>query len=289
MIYLVLCIILNAFIGSIFKYFDRYGVQNFQAIVINYFVCVIMAGIVSGASPIPSDLLSKDWLPFAIIVGLSLIVVFNLVGATINAVGVGTATVFQKMALIAPTLLAILVYGERTSVMIWIGIACAIVSIYLMSKSSNKNADTSLSKSAWLLPIMTFLGSCFVDTAFYLIDKKGLAPNGDIQFLASLFLIAGFIGVCVIIFRYFRSGESLTLKNVIGGICLGIPNFFSLYLLILSLQAGMAASVVFPVNNVGVLVLAAILGFLLFGERFTKQKYIGFGLAIIAIALITLG
>ena len=120
-------------------------------------------------------------------------------------------------------------------------------------------------------------------------NKKGLAPNGDIKFLASLFLLAGLIGVGVIVFKYLKTGETLKLRNVIAGVCLGIPNFFSLYLIILSLQAGMAASVVFPVNNVGVLVLAAILGYVLFGERFNTNKYIGFGLAIVAIALITLG
>jgi drug/metabolite transporter (DMT)-like permease len=285
--YLILCIIINAFIGSIFRYFDRYGIQTFQAVVVNYFVCFAMAGLVSWSNPIPVNLLDKPWLPFAIIIGLSLIVVFNIVGATINTVGVGPATVFQKMALIAPTTLAVFLYGEKTSWILWLGIFTAIGAIIFMSLGQSDL--TTQSNKVWILPLLTFLGSCFVDSAFFLIDKKGLAANGDIKFLATLFLIAGCIGWIVVMFKFFYNGEQLLLKNVLGGICLGVPNFFSLYLIILSLQSGIPATWVFPINNVGVLVVAVILGYLLFGERFHRDKIIGFCLAILAIILITMG
>ncbi|HMU04738.1 MAG TPA: EamA family transporter [Saprospiraceae bacterium] len=82
--------------------------------------------------------------------------------------------------------------------------------------------------------------------------------------------------------------EVLKFKNLIGGIGLGIPNFFSIYLLLLSLQQGWGGSVVFPVNNVGVLVMAAFFGIVLFKERLVPLRIAGFILAILAIILITL-
>jgi drug/metabolite transporter (DMT)-like permease len=286
MVYLILCILINAFIGSIFKWFDKYGVEHFQAIVTNYFVCICMAGIVSKSIPIPSDLISKPWLGFAILTGVILIIVFNIMGSTIKTVGVGTATVFQKMSLIAPSLVAIFYYNEPTTAIKWLGIALAIIAIFLMCYPSSTEGHKSLHRNALLLCILTFVGSCFVDLAFFFIDKWGLAPNGDIQFLASLFLIAGTLGLLVILYQYFITKKTIKLRNIIGGICLGIPNFFSLYLIILSLQAGLDASIVFPVNNVGVLIGAAILGYTFFGERFSKIQIVGFGIAIAAIALI---
>ncbi len=286
MIFLVLCIILNAFIGSIFKMFERYGVENFQAIVTNYFVCIVMAGLVSWQMPIPNDLLSKPWLGFAALTGLTLILVFNIMGSTIKVAGVGTTTVFQKMSLIAPVLVAIIVYGEQTSLTKWLGIICSIIAIIMMSYPTPDERAKASNKSVLTMCLLTFLGSCLVDLAFYFIDKWGLAPNGDIQFLASLFLIAGCIGVVIVVAQYLLYKKPLRFRNVIGGICLGIPNFFSLYLIILSLQAGLPASVVFPVNNVGVLIGAAVLGYMFFGERFNTFKIVGFGLAITAILLI---
>jgi drug/metabolite transporter (DMT)-like permease len=201
------------------------------------------------------------------------------------------STVFQKMSLLAPALVAILLYGESSSLVKWSGILCAIVAIMVMSFPSQtfEEKQTHKSSQALLLPILTFLGSCLIDVGFYLIDKTGLAPDGDIKFLASLFLCAGSIGLVVILYRWIRHQQKVTLKNILGGILLGIPNFFSLYLILLSLQQGLDGSVVFPINNVGVLIGAAILGYLIFGERFDRNKAIGFVISILAIALIALG
>ena len=65
-------------------------------------------------------------------------------------------------------------------------------------------------------------------------------------------------------------------------------NFFSIYLLLLALQQGWGGSIVFPVNNVGILVVAAIFGLLIFREKLTSVKLAGFGLAILSIILITM-
>jgi drug/metabolite transporter (DMT)-like permease len=290
MIYLILCIIINAFIGTIFKLFEKYNIDTLQAIVVNYFVCITMAGLVNWEMPLPTDLMAQPWLIWAIVVGAILILVFNIIGASVKVAGVATTTVFQKMSLIAPTLVAILIYGESSSLIKWIGIGCSILAIIMMTyQPKNKLTKGSESYKLLILPILTFIGSCFVDLAFYFIDKKGLAPNGDIKFLATLFLVAGCIGFGYILYEYFDHGKKLALKNVYGGIFLGVPNFFSLYLIIISLQKGLEASIVFPVNNVGVLVLAAIFGFLFFKETFSIYKKVGFALAIIAIVLITLG
>jgi drug/metabolite transporter (DMT)-like permease len=284
MIYLILCIIINGFIGSIFKWFEKYDIDNFQAIVVNYFVCVVMAGLVAGQLPSLATVMAAPWLGFALITGLGLIVVFNLMGAAVRSAGVGIATVFQKLALIAPALVAIIVYGEKSGPLKWIGIACSIAAIILMSMKNDKGTTTKNSQ-IWLLPLLTFLGSCLIDLAFFFIDKWGYAPNGDLQFLATLFFIAGSIGLII---SLFRKGKPFTIKNIIGGIGLGIPNFFSLYLIILSLQAGLEASIVFPVNNVGVLLLAAAFGMLFFGERFTRRQIMGFLMAISAIILMAI-
>ncbi len=287
---LVACIVLNALIGVIFKLFDRYQIDNLQAIVVNYFVCVLTAAVVVGGNPIPSDLTGQPWFWYALGLGSIFIIVFNLMALTVQNFGVVIATIFQKMSLLAPTLIAIWVYGETSNFIKWTGILSSIAAILLLSyqKKEQKSIDGHHSGLIWMLPILTFLGSCLIDSALYLVEKQNLAQNGDIGFVASLFLSAAINGILILIIQVIRKKEILKIKNLVGGIGLGIPNFFSIYLLFLALQQGWGGSVVFPVNNVGVLVMAAIFGIVLFKERLVPLRIVGFILAILAIILITL-
>ena len=51
MIWLLLSILLNTYIGIVFKVFHRFGISNLQGIVANYFICVITGSIFLGHSP----------------------------------------------------------------------------------------------------------------------------------------------------------------------------------------------------------------------------------------------
>jgi multidrug transporter EmrE-like cation transporter len=92
-----------------------------------------------------------------------------------------------------------------------------------------------------------------------------------------------------VLFDYFKNRTAIRKKDIIAGFALGIPNFFSIWLLLKVLANGMEASVVFPIINVGILVTTAILGLILFGEKFKFQKTIGFLMAVAAIILIATG
>ena len=58
-----------------------------------------------------------------------------------------------------------------------------------------------------------------------------------------------------------------------GGIALGIPNFGSIYFLVLALRSGgMESSTIFPVNNVAIVMISTFLGILLFRERMLSEE-----------------
>jgi drug/metabolite transporter (DMT)-like permease len=77
------------------------------------------------------------------------------------------------------------------------------------------------------------------------------------------------------------------LKNVFAGICLGIPNFFSIYLLITAYSStGWSDSTVLAVVNVSIVITSAILGFIAFKEALSKQKLLGLVCSILAIGLL---
>ena len=77
------------------------------------------------------------------------------------------------------------------------------------------------------------------------------------------------------------------IKNLIAGILLGVPNYFSIIFLIKSLQTrGFESSMLFTINNVGIVVLSTIFGVVLFKEHFSLKNKIGIALAIFGIIMV---
>ncbi|MCE2788922.1 MAG: DMT family transporter [Saprospiraceae bacterium] len=285
---LITCILLNALIGVVFKLFTKYKIDPLPAITINYFVCFGTAAVVMGKNPIPAGLMQTTWLPYAILMGLLFILIFNLVALTVHHFGVVIGTIFQKMSLVAPTLLGIVFFGESSGWLKWAGIALAILAITLLSLQKKAGAEQQSTKSGlvWLFPLLTFAGSCLIDSGLFLIEHYKLASSSDASFIATLFLTAGFTGMLVQAFRPAKLASLVHKKNVIAGVALGIPNFFSIHLILVALHHGWEGSQLFPINNTGVLLASVAIGTLVFHEKLHWLKIAGIGVAILSILLI---
>jgi drug/metabolite transporter (DMT)-like permease len=250
-----------------------------------------------GEPAVTYDVVHKDWFVAALLIGLNFVITFNLFAWTVQKFGVVLGSIFQKMSLIAPTIAAIMYYGDSAGLIKIAGILLAIASIFVISLSGsiddqdfdNDQSPKKINPLIWLFPIGTFLGSCFVDGSLWYVSQTGLVSSLDIDFIATLFFIAGCFGVLFVLFDYFKNKTSIRKKDIVAGFALGIPNFFSIWLILKVLATGMEASVVFPITNVGILVSTAILGLIFFGEKFKTQKTIGFLMAVSAIILIATG
>lgn len=290
-IILILCIVINSLIGVVFKLFSRFEINIFYAIMVNYIVCVITGSIYLGHMPISLDSMDEKWFPYAAALGFVFVSVFTIYGNSVKYFGIVVSTIFQKMSMLAPALVAISLYGEKLNLIKAMGILVGILSIVFLSYEKNvqtsENAN-SVSKKFWLIPFAVFLGSCIIDSTLFLMEVEKIAPSGDISFVIHLFFFAFLAGLILLIIHLVKGNrERLEAKDIIAGICLGIPNFFSIYLLMEVIASGWDASVVFPINNVGILSCSAILGFILFREKITRNKVVGLVMAIVAIVLIS--
>jgi len=283
MLLFAICILLNAQIGVVFKLFHRFKLDTLTAIVVNYFTCVIVGSFFLGQFAIPSDLFSKSWSFHALILSTMFPTIFFLYSKAVNTSGVGISTIFQKISLIAPAIVAVMIFNEPLSLLKGFGIGVAILSLFLLQYTKGVSFKTEGLKYL----ILVFLGSCFIDTYLYLLEAYEIAPNGDIEFVSTLFFFAGLFGLIYLFISSFKQKRKVQIKDFIGGVMLGIPNFFSIYLILYLLGAGWNGSTVFPVNNVGVLLLSVIFGVLFFKEKINTTKLIGICLAILSIYLIT--
>lgn len=241
--------------------------------------------------PLAFSSAEEPWFPYAATLGFIFVTVFTVYGNTVKHFGIVVSTIFQKMSMLAPAIIAILLYNEHLNLLKSTGIFLGILSIIFLSYQKNESSIEGakvIPKKYWILPFAVFVGSCIIDSTLFLMEAEKIAPSGDISFVIHLFFFAFIAGIVLLVIQLIKgSREPLEGKDIIAGICLGIPNFFSIYLLMEVIASGWEASVVFPINNVGILSCSAILGFLLFRERITNNKIIGLSMAIIAIILIS--
>ena len=120
------------------------------------------------------------------------------------------------------------------------------------------------------------------------LDENELDQIGNF-FSGSLFGIAAFFGLIILLIKTIKKREAFGLKNIIAGIALGIPNYFSIVFLIKALQTeGFESSTLFTINNVGIVIVSTLVGILLFKEQFSLKNKIGIVLAIVGIVIVAL-
>lgn len=76
--------------------------------------------------------------------------------------------------------------------------------------------------------------------------------------------------------------QKTTGKDILFGILIGIPNYFSARFLLLALGS-LPAIVVYPVYSVATIVCITLAGVVLFREKLTRQKGLAMGLIMAAL------
>lgn len=287
MLYLIAIVLLNVLLFSIFKMFPKYGISPLQAIAVNYWVCVLTGTMVlsKGIEPILS--FSYSWIYWALLLGSMLIALFNLIAYSTKVEGMTTTTIANKLSLVIPVLIAAWLYQEHFGVGKILGILIAFPAVYLTVKKKQEVAG-KVKNLFW--PVLLFIGSGILDTLMKYVQTYYLATTADQAiFTIQSFAIAAMLGTAVLVVRIILRNEQLHWKNIVAGVVLGIPNYFSIYYLIRLFHVDfMESSAVIPVNNVSILLCTTLVAFLFFKEQITRLRLVGIILSIISILLIAI-
>lgn len=285
MIYLLLSVLSSSVIFVIFKLFERFGINTLQAIIFNYFFAFSAGMLVDQQKLDPLKVISEAWFPGTFILGFMFIAVFYLAAITTQKSGLSVVSVATKMSVAIPVFFGILLYNESTG---WIkisGIVLALFAVYLTS--IKKKEGIKIQKRNLIFPLLVFFGSGIIDTTLKFLETSYVAEADVALFSSTIFAIAGIIGILILLFQGVKGTLRLSFKNVIGGVALGIPNFGSIYFLVLALRTeGLESSTIFPLNNVAIVMISTFLGILLFKERMLPKNWLGILLAVVSIILI---
>ncbi len=285
MINLLLAIVFSSVLYIVFKFYSKFKINTFQAIVYNYIVAFFVGLLLSEESLDFNSLLNKSWLIGSFILGGLFILVFTILGKTSQENGVSVASVSSKMSMIIPILFGIFFFKESITFEKIIGIVIALIAVYFTSKKESGK----IKMKNFIFPILLFFGAGIIDTSINYLQHTLLKDNEIALFSATTFLVAFFFGLIISGFKTIKGNFKFEGKNIIGGIALGIPNYFSMYFLIKALHnKNLESATIFTLINIGVILVSTFLGILIFKEKLLKQNYLGIVLAIIAVILVTL-
>ncbi|MEO7266324.1 MAG: hypothetical protein ABIW38_15515 [Ferruginibacter sp.] len=292
MIFLAGSIIFSSILVLAFKVCEIYKIDIFQAIVFNYATCIITGAIVSGDIPAYENFVNKPWFAWAAAMGLGFVISFNLIALTVKKSGISAAAVASKLSLVIPFIFSVWLYDDDVSFLKISGIVIAIIAVILSStRFTEKDINYGGAKSIVVmitLPAIVFLFTGLLDTAIKYVEHNFLTAGMQDDYLISSFSFAFAAGLLVLTTLLVARRKTLQGRAVIAGIVIGIPNYFSIWCLMKSLkQYGNFSSVLIPVNNLGIVLLSVLAGWIIFNEKNSILNWIGIGLAVLAIIMIS--
>ncbi len=284
---LILCILCSVTLVVLFKLFDRLKIDTFQAIVFNYLTAVFTGAF---ARPFNPELVLHEkgnWIWWALGLGVFFISLFVIIGRSVSESGITLTTVANKMSLAIPVAAGVWLYNEQVNAVKFFGILLALAAVTFSSWKSETKSESKKHGKSWLFPLIIFVGSGFLDTSMKYVETQVLSPALTSIFLLLLFLTAGSIGIGILTTGLVLGKMKFHYRNLLGGIALGIPNYFSIYFLLEALStSGLDSTVIFPIMNVGTVLLSAVSAIVMFREKLSVLNYLGLGLSIAAILMI---
>ncbi|MFK8058899.1 MAG: EamA family transporter [Polaribacter sp.] len=285
MIFLLLSVLFSTGLFVIFKYFGIYKIDVLKAIFINYIVAFSM-GFLLAERQIPiSEIYLEPWFSGALVLGALFVSIFFVMAMTAQKNGVSVTSIAGKMSVVVPVFFGIILYNESVTFLKILGIIIALVAVYLSSVKEEKSNN----KSTLLFPVLLFIGSGMIDTLLKYVQTNYVSEQDVSIFSGSLFGIAAIFAFVILTFKFLKKRTSFGYKNIIAGIVLGVPNYFSIIFLIKALQTdGFESSTLFTINNVAIVIVSTLVGLFLFKEHFSLKNKIGVALAVFGIVLVTI-
>ena len=285
MIFLLLSILFSTGLFVIFKYFGIYKIDVLKAIFVNYIVAFSM-GFFFAERQIPiSEIYLEPWFSGALFLGALFVSIFFVMAMTAQKNGVSVTSIAGKMSVVVPVVFGIILYNESVTFLKIVGIIMALIAVYLSSVKEEKSEKNG----TLLLPILLFIGSGTIDTLLKYIQENYVSDEDVSIFSGSLFGIAGAFAFFILVIKTLKKREAFGYKNIIAGIILGIPNYYSIIFLIKALQnKNFESSTLFTINNVAIVVVSTLVGLFFFKEKFSVKNKIGVAMAVLGIIIVTI-
>lgn len=279
MVYLFLTILCSTSIALILKFNATRKGHPVVMLTGNYFIASIIAAtiiLIKG-----NVLFSIEALIFGSVLGVMFIISFFIFAKAVELAGTALATVSSRLSVFIPVFLVVAFLDEVPETKTYFGFVFTILTIILFyfSLNNKQTEDSHKAKYLFLIAVLVFIG--INDFAIKLFQLTRSSAE-EFFFVYMIFTTAFVSGTTVIIFRKLK----VVSKDLFTGFLLGVPNVFSTIFLLGALNQ-LPAMIVYPVMNIGVILMTTVSAYLIWTERLNK-----FGIAAIVLgtaAILLLG
>jgi drug/metabolite transporter (DMT)-like permease len=289
MLLVLLSVLCSVTVSVIIKLARRYSVNVMQMIAWNYPVAVLLS--YHYLKPDMSAFsLSEAPIISYVILGVLLPALFVIIAASIRYTGIVRTEIAQRLSLFIPLLAAFLIFGEHPQALKLVGIGvgfAAIICSIKWQQQSGSALKNKIGMSNWLYPLLVFFGMGIIDILF-----KHIAQYQEVSYRTSIFIV--FVLCTVLSFLYiaylaFARKMQFSLSGTLWGLVLGLFNFGNIIFYMKAHQAlPDNPSMVFSAMNIGVIIVGALVGLLLFREKLSTLNKVGLLLAVVSVLIIGL-
>ncbi|OOR98640.1 hypothetical protein B0186_08720 [Canicola haemoglobinophilus] len=279
MLYLIIAIFCSVSVSVLLKVARKNNITIDQAIAFNYITAISLCYFL-----LKPDFQGLGFTEFFqqsehqgifLSLGILLPTVFIFMSKAVEYAGIVRADAAQRLALFLQVLAAVVIFNESISNMKIAGVFIAFLALFcLLSKPTQviENAGKSI-----VFLLLVWLGYGIIGVLF----KKTALMGG--KFPTTLFI--SFVLAGTLMFLYLLVKKTRwSMPSLIGGIVLGILNFFNILFYIKAHQSlSSSPTIVFAGMDLGVICLGAITGALFFKEKISKINGVGIFLGISAI------
>lgn len=278
MLFLILAIISSALVSLIMRLSTNRVTGNVSMLAMNYLMCLMIAAAYTGIHRLfPGEAGQGGALVMGAVNGALYLGSFLLLQLNVRKNGVVLSATFMKLGLLVPMVLSVALFGEMPAPLQMIGFCVAVAAIILI------NTETEHTVMEFRLGLLLLLlgGGC-ADAMSKVYEELG-APGLSAQFLFYTFAVAFVLCLGLMLLKKQRIGRA----ELLFGLLIGIPNYFSARFLLLALEQ-LPAVIVYPTYSVSTILVVTLTGVLLFRERLGKRQYGALGAILLALLLLNL-
>lgn len=286
MSYILLSVLCSVVVSVLLKLAPSWRVDVRQAIAGNYLVAGLLCLLL--LHPSPGLLLRSPEDPawhVLLLLGVLLPGMFMVLAGSVQRVGVVRTDAAQRLSLLLPLVAAFTLFGETLTWQKGVGMVLGLVAMACLVVRRDEARTGTASGGGWYWPALVFAGMGLIDILFKRMAQLTDVPFADV--LLATFVLAFILSGVYVCWLYTTGRGAWSRRHLMASVLLGAFNFGNI-LFYIQAHRHLASdpALVFSAMNIGVIVLATIVGVWFFKERPGRSNRLGLLLAVIAVAVL---
>lgn len=287
MLFLILAVACSIGIAALFNVAERRQLDRTALLTANYATAMVLAIGLQGSGPMSG--VTGPLLLLGIGQGVLFIAGFWVFSLAIRQAGMGLAAGVMRLSVVIPVLASWAIWSETPSAFQLVGLALGGVAFFLVARPVQPAVQPvegrGASVGAAVVLGLLFLSGGAVDVLNKVFSIEFSDTVSTATFLLFVFGVAFLLGLGMVLVQGLRTGQWPRSSALGWGVLVGIVNYASADFFLRAVDA-LPAPFVFPANGVSIVLGAALVGRVVWGERLSRINVVGLAVAVVALLLL---